>query len=186
MQTRLILLATIMFTVQFVVAQQKPTELDKSPMDVVYYPPNYPVAKMSGKINGTPVARILYSRPQKKDRNIFGGEVKFNEVWRIGANETTEIEFFKPVIMGGKKVAKGRYSMFCIPTQNKWTFILNKDNFTWGSYTYKEANDVVRFDVPVQKSNETTEALTMYFDSSGTPKLVVMWDDIMVSVPISM
>lgn len=165
-------------------AQQKPTDLDKSPLDVSYFPPNYPILKMSGKATADPLVRILYSRPQKKDRNIFGGEVKYNEVWRIGANETTEIEFFKNATFGDKKILKGRYTMFCIPTENKWTIILNKDNFCWGSFTYKSEKDAARIEIPVQKNSEEVEALTMYFENTGPAKLVIMWDTAKAAVPI--
>ncbi len=166
-------------------SQQKQTDLDKSPLDVSYFPPNYPILKMSGKVNTDPLARILYSRPQKKGRSIFGGEVKYNDIWRIGANETTEIEFFKNAMFGNKKVPKGRYALYCIPNEDKWTLILNKDNYTWGSFTYKNQNDVARYDVPVQKSPEEVEALTMYFENNGSNKLVIMWDTAMVAVPVT-
>lgn len=167
---------------QVLMAQQKPTDLDKSPMDVAYYPANFPILKMRGQTTGDPTARILYSRPQKKGRDIFGEEVKYNEVWRLGANEATEMELFKNATIGGKKIPKGRYSLFCIPTENKWTIIFNKDNYSWGSFTYKSEKDVARIDVPVQKSTENTEALTMYFENNSW---IIMWDDMRVAVPIT-
>ena len=180
----MVLLVMALLTAQVLMAQQKPTDLDKSPLDVSYYPPNFPILKMSGKANGTPAARVLYSRPQRKGRNIFGGEVRYNEVWRIGANETTEIEFFKNATFGNKKVLKGRYSLFCIPASDKWTVILNKDNYTWGSFTYNSDNDVARYDVPVQTMDEEVEALTMYFENNGSSKFIIMWDNTKVAVPV--
>src|SRR5579875_1407557 len=86
--------------------------LDKSPMDMVYFPNNYPVLKIQGKATDPLIARIIYSRPQRNNRPIFGDLVKYGEVWRLGANEATEIEFFKDVNIGGKKVAKGRYTLY--------------------------------------------------------------------------
>jgi hypothetical protein len=167
-------------------AQTKPTELDKSPMDMSYFPANYPILKMKGQGGNEPSVRIIYSRPQKKNREIFGGEVKYNEVWRLGANETTEIEFFRNAKMGSKKLAKGRYSVLCIPTENNWTIILNKDLNSWGSFTYKSEKDVVRIEVPVQKNTEVTEAFTMYFEPVKLgAQLVVIWDDVKVNVPIT-
>lgn len=167
-------------------AQSKPTDLDRSPMDISYYPNNYPILKMKGQVTEEPYIRLIYSRPQKKGREIFGGEVKYNEVWRIGANETTEIEFFRNVKIGGKKIPKGRYSLFCIPSPSKWTIIVNKDMYTWGSFTYKSDKDVVRIDVPVQKNNEEVEALTMYFEQAKDgANLIMLWDDLKVALPIS-
>lgn len=170
-------------TGQCLMAQQKPTDLDKSPLDVSYYPPNYPILKMRGQTAAPePSARVLYSRPQLKGRSIFGEEVKYNEVWRLGANETTEFELFKNAVVGGKKVPKGRYTLHCMPSQTKWTIIISKYNYAWGSFTYKSDKDVARIDVPVQRNSEQVEALTMYFENAS---LVIMWDYFKVNVPIS-
>jgi hypothetical protein len=76
-------------------AQQKPSDLDKSPLDVSYSPFNYPILKMNGKTLESPVARVIYSRPQKSGRTIFGGIVNYDQLWRLGANEATEIEFLE-------------------------------------------------------------------------------------------
>ncbi|WP_207491876.1 DUF2911 domain-containing protein [Aridibaculum aurantiacum] len=184
MKKLLLLLSVVMFG-QYAMAQQKPTELDKSPLDVSYYPANYPILKMRGQVAGDPSARILYSRPQKKGRSIFGEEVKYNEVWRMGANEATEIEFFKNATVAGKKISKGRYSMFCIPTENKWTIIFNKDNYNWGGFMYRADRDALRVDVPVQRNTEVVEALTMYFENAGNSSMVILWDDLKVAVPVT-
>lgn len=179
---KLILIALFFVTANCVTAQQKPTDLDQSPLDVSYYPANYPLLKMKGQAISDPFARILYSRPQKKGRNLFGEEVKYNEVWRLGANEATELELFKNATIGGKKIPKGRYSVYCIPTETKWTIVLNKDNYSWGSFTYKQDKDVARIDAPLQKNAESTEALTMYFDSNSW---LIQWDVFKVAIPVS-
>jgi hypothetical protein len=164
-------------------AQLAPTEPDKSPMDVSYAPNGYPVLKFQDKkAPPRPHARVLYSRPQKRGRAIFGTEVKYNEVWRLGANESTEIEFFANATFAGKKVAKGRYSMFCIPTAQSWTLILNKDLNGWGAFSYKADQDVLRVPVPVAKNDQVVEYFTMYFDPNYN--LLILWDDVKVSVPV--
>jgi hypothetical protein len=167
-------------------AQQKPTDLDKSPMDMSYWPNNYPLLKMSGKVKDMPVARVIYGRPLKNGRTIFGGILKYNELWRLGANEATEIEFFTNVKIAGKPVAKGRYTMYCIPSESKWTIILNKDNYSWGGYTYDSKKDVLRTDIDVEKNTDPAEAFTMYFDEgrNGT-NLVFLWDDLKASLPVT-
>ena len=73
--------------------------VDKSPVDISYYPANYPVLKIQDKITEPLAARVIYSRPKKEGRVIFGELVEYGKVWRLGANEATEIEFFKPVKM---------------------------------------------------------------------------------------
>ena len=174
----------ILMTANIAFAQKSP-ELDKSPLDIAYYPANYPILKMRGQSTGEPNARILYSRPQKKGREIFGGEVKYDEIWRMGANESTEIELFKNATIGGKKIPKGKYNMFCIPSETKWTIIINKDLFSWGSFNYNKEKDVARIEIPVQKSAETVEAFTMFFETGSSNNLVIMWEGVKVQVPVS-
>ena len=179
---KILFLLAFVLAGQLLPAQPKPADLDKSPTDMSYFPANSPILRMQGKANGEPFARLIYSRPQKKGREIFGGEVKYNEVWRLGANEATELELFKPATVGGKKIPKGRYTLYCIPTETKWTIIISNDNYKWGSFTYKNDKDVARTEVPVQKSSDPTEALTMYFENN---KLVILWDYVRAEVPVS-
>ena len=161
--------------------------VDKSPMDMCYYPGNYPVLKIQDKVTEPLVARVIYSRPQKNGRLIFGELVEYGKVWRLGANEATEIEFFRSVKIGDKKVEKGRYTLYAIPTEENWTMILNKDNDTWGAFKYDEQKDVLRITVPVQKLNEGVEAMAMTFEKSESGcNLIVAWDNIKASLPISL
>ncbi|SDX47421.1 Protein of unknown function [Hydrobacter penzbergensis] len=168
-------------------AQQKPTELDKSPMDMSYWPDNYPILRMSGKAKDQPVARLIYSRPLKSGRDIFGGIIKYNELWRLGANESTELELFKNVRIGGKLLPAGRYTMYCIPGENKWTIIINRDNYCWGSFTYDSRKDVLRTDIEVGRNNEVVEAFTMYFDDARNgANLIILWDNLKAVMPITL
>ena len=133
------------------------------------------------------MARVIYSRPQKNGRLIFGDLVEYGKVWRLGANEATEIEFFRSVKIGDKKVEKGRYTLYAIPTEDNWTIILNKDNDTWGAFKYDEQKDVLRTVVPVQKLNEGVEAMAMTFEKSDSGcNLIIAWDNIKASLPISL
>ena len=167
-------------------AQQKPTELDKSPMDMSYWPANYPILKMSGKVKDQPIARIIYGRPLKNGRTIFGGIVNYNEMWRLGANEATELETFVPLKIGDKTLAKGRYTVYCLPAENKWTIIINKDNFCWGSFTYDTRKDLIRTDIDVEKNTESVEAFTIYFDDTKNgANLIFLWDDTKTVLPIT-
>ncbi|MCX6207636.1 MAG: DUF2911 domain-containing protein [Bacteroidetes bacterium] len=178
-------LAAFLFTALFSYAQPKPTELDKSPMDMSYWPANYPILKMSGKAKDQPVARVIYGRPMKNGRVIFGGIIKYNEMWRLGANEATEIETFRTLKIGSKILAKGRYTVYCLPNENKWTIIFNKDNFCWGNFTYDSKKDLIRTDIDVEKNTESVEAFTLYFeDAKNGANLVFLWDDIKTILPI--
>jgi hypothetical protein len=158
-------------------------DLDKSPMDMIYYPEDFPVLKMSGKVTGLPIARVIYSRPSKDGRTIFGNVVKYGTYWRLGANEGTEIEFFTDVVINGRRVKKGRYIIYCIPYEKKWTIRLNDDLYAWGLRIHSN-RDVYSFDIPVEKLNQSIEILTMKFmQSAGGAELVMGWDSAKASLP---
>lgn len=164
---------------------KKMPPVDPSPMDMAYYPVMYPyVCKVKGE-PGALVARAIFSRPQKKGRPIFGNLVEYGKIWRLGANEATEIEFFRPVLIGGKTIPKGRYTLYAIPSETKWTVILNKQTDIWGAYKYEPQLDVVRTEVPVNPAPEEIEAFSMVFEkAAGGANLLMGWDKTQVSVPI--
>lgn len=165
--------------------QAQPPLLDKSPMDMSYFPHNYPTLKAQDKLTTTPLARIIYSRPEKAGRQIFGELIEYNKIWRLGANEATEIEFFQPVTIGNTKVKKGRYTLYAIPATDKWTIILNKQTDIWGSFRYDEAKDILRTTIPVEKNDAAIELFTMHFEkASNGCSLFIYWDDVKVSLPI--
>ena len=167
-------------------AQSRFPLLDKSPMDMSYYPVNYTILRIQDKANEPLVARLVYSRPQRNGRNVFGELLEYNKVWRLGANEATEIEFYKDVIINGKVIAKGRYTLYAIPTEEKWTIIVNKETDIWGAFKYDSGKDVLRVDVPVQKQTEPLEAFTMFFEKSGSGfNMIAAWDTSLVALPIS-
>ena len=104
----------------------------------------------------------------------------------MGANEATEIEFFKHVRLGGKKISKGRYTLYAIANENSWTIIVNKDTDTWGSFKYDAKKDVIRKEVTIQKTDVTVESLAMAFEKSITGfNLIIAWDNVRASVPFT-
>ncbi|MGH2553474.1 MAG: DUF2911 domain-containing protein [Chitinophagaceae bacterium] len=181
----MVIIATALSTVMKAQGGNLPS-LDKSPMDMSYYPVNFPVLKIQDKITEPLVSRVIYSRPQKAERVIFGGLVKYGDVWRLGANEATEIDFYKQVKIGNKKIAKGRYTMYAIVSDSSWMIIINKETDTWGSFKYDSKKDVVRVNVPVQKTDYIAEYMSMMFEKAATGcNLLISWDNIKVALPIS-
>ncbi len=160
--------------------------LDKSPMDIAYYPNNFPVLKIQDKATEPLLARVIYSRPQKDNRVVFGELIEYNTIWRLGANEATEIELFRDVKINGKKLLKGRYTLYAIPTATQWTIIFNKDTDIWGAFKYDAKKDALRVDVPVTKLTETIEAFTINFNKIATgAELQIAWDDVSVLLPLA-
>lgn len=158
---------------------------DKSPLDMSYYPDEYPQLKMSGKAKESIVARVIYSRPKKEGRVIFGSVVKYGSRWRLGANEATEIEFFKDVTIQNTLVKKNRYIIYCIPYETKWTIVLNNDLFAWG-LKIDSSKDVHKFDIPVIKIQYPMEYFIMGFEKKDTGiNLVMAWDTVKSMLPIN-
>lgn len=146
---------------------QKFAGLDKSPADVVLSPRR-----------GDKVVKIVYGRPQLKGRSL-SKLAPAGKVWRTGANEATQITFYKDVTFGGKAVKAGTYSLFTIPGENEWTIIINSANNDWGAFSYSEGKDVARVKGKVSKSDKVIEAFSMTV-SDGS--LHLGWENTIVSV----
>ncbi len=158
--------------------------VDVSPMDITYFPVDYPKLKQAVANKEPLLSRVIYSRPQRQGRTIFGSLVKYGELWRLGANEATEIEFFKPATIQGKRINKGRYIIYCIPNENEWTIVLNTGTDRWGLHP-DPSKDVERFTIPVQKDNPNIEYFTMnFFQAQDGAELLMAWDGVVARLPI--
>lgn len=157
--------------------------IDASPLDVAYYPAN--IAKVKKDDPSRPIIKLLYSRPAKKGREVFGVLEQFGKVWRLGANECTEICFNKAVTIGTKRIKPGKYSLFAIPNKESWTIIVNKQTDRWGAFTYDQANDVVRVEAPVTKLDKAIEVFSVVFtEAVNSTNMVMAWDTTQVTLPI--
>lgn len=158
--------------------------VDISPMDMLYYPTDYPMKKMNGEADASPVMRIIYSRPHRGGRQLFGNLVKWGQPWRLGANEATEVEFFQPVTIQNKQIDKGRYVLYAIPNENKWTLVFNKNIYSWG-LKFNPEDDVAKFDVPSIMLPQTIEHFTMAFaKTAASVELIMAWENREVRLPI--
>lgn len=167
-------------------AQDKLPGIDKSSLDISYCPMNFPILKLQEKLKDPLIARVVYSRPAKNGRDIFCDLVEYGKVWRLGANEATEIEFFKDVVFNKTKVKKGRYTLYAIPYEKKWTIIINKETDTWGAFGYDPKKDIVRIDVPVETLTQPVEYFSIIFDVvKNKIKMDFNWDNVKVSLPFS-
>lgn len=157
---------------------QKFPDLDASPMDASTYPSSY---KVSEKI-----IKVIYSRPQLKGRDV-AKLTPNDEVWRTGANEATEITFYKPVMFGDTKIKAGTYSLFTIPGDKEWTIIVSSEINVWGAYTYDQALDVARIKVPVTQSKDILEAFSIVLEESPSgADLYMGWGTMRIKVPFAL
>lgn len=123
-------------------------------------PQQSPAATIKQRVGLTDI-QVEYSRPSVKGRKIFGGLLKYGEVWRTGANAATKITFSTPVKFGGTEVPAGTYGLFTIPEKSEWTVILNSVPGQWGSYEYDAKNDVVRVKAKPAKLKDAVETFTI-------------------------
>lgn len=165
-------------------------KLDGSPMDAAYFPARAAFRSFAKtdeeKMAGTPKIKVVYSRPQKKGRTIFGDLQKYGEMWRVGANESTEVTFFSDATVGGKTLKAGRYTLYAIPNEGEWELFFSTDLDGWGHYAFKpDESAVASVKVPTEKTSATVEALGIVFEAADNgATMIIGWDDTMVKVPI--
>jgi Protein of unknown function (DUF2911) len=162
---------------------------DKSAMDMSYFPDHFAHDRKFApeKVGDKAFIRITYSRPAKKEREVFGKLVPYNTVWRVGANENTEIKFYQNVNIGGKKLKAGTYSMFIIPTETDWTVIFNSDLDEWGAYRYNQAHDVLRVKASLKPLADALDNLSIQFTKGAENEAIMQlgWDKTLMELPIS-
>lgn len=149
----------------------------------------FPDASQRGTVTqrvGLTEVEIDYSRPNKNDREIFGGLVPYGKLWRTGANASTKIKFSDSVKLGDKELAAGEYALLTIPNASEWTVIFSKDTKA-SANEYKQENDAARVKAEPETlpvSVETfTIALTDVKGASAT--LNLMWDKTRVPVKLT-
>ncbi len=125
-----------------------------------------PPASASCDLGGGKTIKTDYSSPRAKGRQIYGGLVPYGEVWRTGANEATTFVTSADVQVGGTAVPAGSYTIFTVPTADKWTLIINKKTGEWGIPYKYESDELGRVDMNVSKLDAPVENLAIAYDKS--------------------
>lgn len=142
--------------------------------------------------NGLSIS-VVYNRPYKKGRQIFGGLVPYGKTWRTGANEPTVFEVNKDLMIGDKKLPKGKYSLWTVPNEQSWSVVFNSTIPGWGidvmnkgAAAREPETDVVIIDVPVMTTEKEFEQFTISIDEADDMlELVLAWDKTLVAVPLA-
>lgn len=133
---------------------------------------------------------VFYNRPFRKEREIFGALVPFNQVWRTGANEATTFKTNRPLLVKGMPLAAGKYTLWTVPKDSTWNVIFNSKQYSWGVNAEMQPMwdpnyDALNIEVPVQKLGNHIEQFTIAFDNSTDNLfLTLAWDDVKVAVPL--
>jgi hypothetical protein len=147
--------------------------------------PASPPETATGTVSGSMIT-INYSSPAVKGRKIWGELVPYDKVWRLGANKATIFETSKDIMVEGKKLPAGTYSLYAIPGEKEWTFIFNSKTGQWGikndgSTTEDPANDVLRVTVKSEKSSSFNERMKFEVGKKG---FALLWENLKVPVSV--
>jgi hypothetical protein len=137
-----------------------------------------PASTATGKAGGADIT-ISYSSPSVKGRTIWGELVPYGKVWRAGANEATTFETSKDIMVEGKKLAAGKYSLFATPGQNEWQIHFNSQTGQWGTQR-DAAKDVLTVSA---KPKAAAMSERLVYDVSGKG-FSLKWDKLEVPVSI--
>ncbi|HLZ17339.1 MAG TPA: DUF2911 domain-containing protein [Cyclobacteriaceae bacterium] len=135
--------------------------------------------------------RVVYSRPFKKDREIFGKLVPYGKTWRTGANEPTTFETNKDLKFGEKELKAGTYSLWTVPGEQTWQVVFNSEVPNWGinfdgTAQRDLATDAAAMEVPVVAEQKVFEQFTISVEKVGEgAELILIWDKTLVAVPFS-
>ena len=170
MQKRIALLALLTFVLTAASFAQKPS----------------PAASASCDLGAGKSVKTDYSSPRMKGRKIYGDLVPFGQVWRTGANEATTFVTSSAITVGGKTVPAGSYTIFTVPTADKWTLIINKKTGEWGIPYKYESDELARVDMKVSKLPSPLENFTISYQKGGSGcTMNIDWDTTRASVDIS-
>lgn len=127
---------------------------------------------------------INYHRPSVKGRRIFGELVRYDQVWRTGADNATRISFSTPVSFNGTPIDAGEYELFSVPGEKEWTVILHENRSQWGSYSYDPAHDVARVRARPVTLPGVVETFTLSIDDvqPAAATLNISWERTRVPV----
>lgn len=134
--------------------------------------------------------KVVYNRPYKKGRVIFGELVPYGEVWRTGANEATTFSTNKDIFVDGSELKEGTYTLWTIPNRDSWKVIFNSQMYPWGinleKVAYRDPEyDALVLEVPTRKLKDTLEQFSIYFEKSNDLVLLnLAWETTKVVVPI--
>ena len=145
-----------------------------------------PLASATCDLGGGKTIRTNYSSPRMKGRRIYGDLVPFGQVWRAGANEATTFVTSSDVVVGGRTVPAGSYTIFTIPAADKWVLIINRKTGEWGIPYKYETDELARVDMTVSKLPAPIENFTIGYDKSASRcTLRVDWETTRASVDLT-
>jgi hypothetical protein len=171
MQKRIALVLGMIFTLNiFAACQGKPS----------------PAASATCDLGDGKTIKTDYSSPRLRGRKMIGEHEPYGKVWRNGANDATTFVTTSDLMVDGKSVPAGSYTLFVLPEPDKWTLIINKKTGEWGIPYKYEADELARIEMKLSKIPSPVENFTIAYDKTGSGcTLREEWDTTRATVDIS-
>ena len=132
-----------------------------------------------------------YSRPSKRNRVIFGAPdsealLPYGNYWRLGANEGTEFECNKNMIIAGNNLNAGRYRIYAIPQEGSFDIFISSEIGNWGYSEPDQSLNLFSFSAPSETNASVVEQFTFRVDNQMDSQfdLIFEWDQVLVRIPI--
>ena len=145
-----------------------------------------PIATVSAEVGGAQVS-ITYGRPFMKGRQVAGGLIPYDSVWRMGANEATTLKTDAMLMFGSLHVGAGEVTLWTQAAESgAWKLILNKETGQWGT-AYNAENDLGRVEMTLEKLETPVEQFTIAIEpgTGNAGRIVMTWDTVKMIVPFS-
>lgn len=172
-----ILLVLVLLSCATKIMAQAHQKLDKIPHDISYY---------RESMVTPPMVKVIYGRPQKNGKQVFGNTVAYNKLWRTGANEATEVKFYQDVLFGRVKVAAGTYVLYTIPGEKKWEVILSSNLDVLGAFQYNPVFDIARIKIASSRAEEMEVFSINFRESNDAIQMILGWDTTRVKIPLEL
>jgi hypothetical protein len=126
---------------------------------------------------GKDTIKLIYGSPAKRGRQLFGGVVPFDSVWRTGANDPTRIILPFDIRFDKTIIPKGEYSLYTIPNPNEWILIFNYDLEAWPTDPNR-SKDYAQVKMKLRKPATQNERLVINIEKQKNGGVItITWDE---------
>ena len=131
---------------------------------------------------------VAYGRPVARGRVLFGDSalVKWRNIWHPGADSATRVSFSQDVLVEGRALKAGEYSVWLIPqASGPWTLILNRAAHVFHQPYPGETSDALRLEITPERGAHM-ETLAFYFPVVLRDEAVmrIHWGEMMLPIKI--
>jgi hypothetical protein len=145
--------------------------------------------RSAGALSGRDTARAIiagaellvdYGTPLRRGRDIWGGLVRFGQLWRTGANMATHLTTSRDLVLGAGadtlRLPAGRYTLFSIPEAGGGTLVVSAQTGQNGN-AYDPARDFGRVRMQARALDTPVERFTISLEDDGGGAIRLQWAD---------